>query len=100
MSERVYTGFRDLAGEQFGALKVLQLAGRNPLKWMVQCNVCGSSWAEFHTALVNGAARCRKAGCGRRGPLTVQEVRQEEQQTKSQAAVPMIRHEDLTLWRA
>jgi hypothetical protein len=53
----------DLTGRSINGLRVLQLAGRNPFKWIVQCDKCKSETTELHTALSAGAVRCRNVAC-------------------------------------
>jgi hypothetical protein len=58
--------FQDLTGRTLNDLYIVQIAGRNPVRWLVQCDRCSASWNELRTTLINGAKRrnspCQK-GC-------------------------------------
>lgn len=59
-------GFENLSGQQRGNLIVESRASLQPLRWSVRCTVCGSSWNEPHSTLVQSVApACRNAACGR-----------------------------------
>jgi hypothetical protein len=59
-------GFEDLTGRRFGVnVLVLQLSGRNPVRWHVECQKCLSQWIEQHHRLVSEGDRypCQNVSC-------------------------------------
>jgi len=59
-------GFENLSGQQRGNLIVESRASLQPLRWSVRCTVCGSSWNEPHSTLVQSVPpACRNSACGR-----------------------------------
>jgi hypothetical protein len=66
MTQRTFGGFADLRGKQLGTIRVLEIAGRNPVLWSVCCTLCASQWRERHAVLMNGGAHCRNTACFKR----------------------------------
>jgi hypothetical protein len=58
--------FENLTGRRFGVnVLVLQLSGRNPVRWQVECQKCLSQWVEQHHRLVSEGDRypCQNVSC-------------------------------------
>jgi hypothetical protein len=63
--------FEDLTGKVLGCLRVIQFAGRDPVRWHVTCTKCNTRWTETHERLRQNPA-CRNVACLKR---TEQELR-------------------------
>lgn len=62
MTERVMLGFSDRTGQLVGTLRVVRMVSRSPVRYLVKCERCGSSWEAPNTALQQGRA-CRNEIC-------------------------------------
>jgi len=62
-------GFADIAGWQFGTVRIESYAGRRALggpRWNCRCTICFSSWVDGHFAITESgsAYRCKNQACG------------------------------------
>jgi hypothetical protein len=80
--------FENITGQRFGFLKVAQRAGIAPLKWLVRCDLCGSTWAETHDRLRTNPT-CRNSSCAKR-----QELEQFQAQRGTVTYRPALRYDE------
>lgn len=60
-------GFADIDGRRFNTVVVTGFAGRNPVRWNVKCEKCGSAWIEHHIRLTGAGDvfRCKNDACAK-----------------------------------
>lgn len=58
-----YFGFENLAGQEFGGVRVERLVSRRPVRWQLVCTRCGASWNDGHDRV--RFATCRSDSCGK-----------------------------------
>jgi len=62
VTDRVIGACVDLTGQTIGSIYVVQVASIRPLKYLVRCVRCGSSWVAEHIAL-RQRPQCENARC-------------------------------------